>query len=101
MHSIWRIILERSVYWGAIIDYDVLVYRLILAPTRPVQFVQRLKGLLLLNLSRGGDGVGGPSLTPRARVQLPTVPIQAGFLDGVLIVALPSSESAGCVSYVL
>ena len=54
-----------------------------------------LEGLLLLSLSRGDDGGGqGASLTPRARLQLPTVPIQAGFLDGELVVALPSSSSA-------
>lgn len=52
-----------------------------------------LEGLLLLSLSRGGEGGEEASLTPRARLQLPTVPIQAGFLDGELVVALPSSSS--------
>lgn len=52
-----------------------------------------LEGLLLLSLSRGGEGAEGASMTPRARLQLPTVPIQAGFLDGDLVVALPSSSS--------
>ncbi|CAN0549852.1 unnamed protein product, partial [Ectocarpus sp. 12 AP-2014] len=66
--------------------------------------VSGLEGLLLLNLSRGGGGSEGAeggaragasfSLTPRARLQLPSVPIQAGFLDGDLIVALPSASSA-------
>lgn len=51
----------------------------------------RLKGLLLLSLSCGGEAAG--SLAPRARVQLPSVPVQAGFLDGDLVVALPSASS--------
>lgn len=59
-----------------------------------VPFLYSLEGLLLLNLSRGGEGEGkGASLSPRARLQLPTVPIQAGFLAGDLVVALPSSSS--------
>lgn len=53
---------------------------------------RRLKGLLLLKLSCGGGESG--SLAPRARLQLPCVPIQAGFLDGDLVVALPSASSA-------
>lgn len=72
--------------------------------TQTKNYIQRLEGLLLLNLSRGGGGSEGAeggtgagaffSLTPRARLQLPSVPIQAGFLDGDLIVALPSASSA-------
>ncbi|CBN79278.1 tRNA (guanine-n(7)-)-methyltransferase complex subunit, putative [Ectocarpus siliculosus] len=69
--------------------------------------VSGLEGLLLLNISHGGGGSEGAeggagagasfSLTPRARLQLPSVPIQAGFLDGDLIVALPSASSADCL----
>eukprot|EP00752_Nemacystus_decipiens_P010900 g9688.t1 len=57
--------------------------------------VSGLKGLLLLSLSCGGGAAG--SLAPRARVQLPSVPVQAGFLDGDLVVALPSTSSADCM----
>lgn len=54
-----------------------------------------LAGLLLLRVSymavKGSDSVGNAaSLSPIASVQLPAVPIQAGFLGESLIVAVPS-----------
>lgn len=54
-----------------------------------------LAGLLLLRISykavKGSEGVGDTaSLSPIARVQLPAVPIQAGFLGESVIVAVPS-----------
>ncbi|CAM9521804.1 unnamed protein product [Sphacelaria rigidula] len=63
--------------------------------------VSGLPGLLLLRLAcdeGAGDGRGGSTrgmkyrLSPLARLQLPTVPIQAGYMGDGLIVALPSLD---------